>query len=59
MSGRRGQILGFDTREGWQGWQQVQCHMPEAEMGDLIMELRSATMGVGSFEAEFDHLQDM
>ncbi len=33
--------------------------MPEAEMGDLIMELRSATMGVGSFEATFDHLQDM
>ncbi len=34
--------------------------MPAAEMGDLIMELRSATMGgVGSFRSEFDHLQDM
>ena len=59
VSGRRGHILGFDTRDGWPGWQEVQCHMPAAEMGDLIMELRSATMGVGSFKSEFDHLQDM
>src|SRR6185436_11995467 len=23
LSGRRGQILGFDTREGWPGWDRV------------------------------------
>ena len=31
MSGRRGQILGFDTREGWEGWDVVRAKMPEAE----------------------------
>jgi len=47
--GRRGQILGFDTREGWTGWDRVRAMMPEAEIGDLIVELRSATAGAGSF----------
>ena len=38
MSGRRGQILGFDTREGWDGWDMVRVQMPESEIGDLIIE---------------------
>ena len=45
LSGRRGQILGFDTREGWQGWDMVRAMMPESEIGDLIIEVRSATAG--------------
>ena len=49
LSGRRGQILGFDTREGWSGWDRVRAMMPEAEIGELIVELRSATAGAGSF----------
>ena len=49
LSGRRGQILGFDTREGWPGWDRVRAMMPEAEIGELIVELRSATAGAGSF----------
>ena len=27
LSGRRGQILGFDTREGWDGWDTVRAQM--------------------------------
>ena len=56
---RRGQILGFDTRPGWDGWDIVQAHMPEAEISDLIVELRSVTSGVGTFEAKFDHLAEL
>jgi elongation factor G len=59
MSGRRGQILGFDTREGWGGWDTVRVQMPEAEIGDLIIEVRSATAGVGSFTFKFDHMQEL
>ena len=33
--------------------------MPEAEMAGLIVELRSATAGVGSFSARFDHLAEL
>ena len=56
---RRGQILGFDAREGWPGWDSVQAYIPQAEMEDLIVELRSATAGVGTFRAQFDHLAEL
>jgi elongation factor G len=59
MAGRRGQILGFDTREGWDGWDVVRVQMPEAEIGDLIVEVRSATAGVGSFTFKFDHMAEL
>jgi elongation factor G len=59
LSGRRGQILGFDTREGWQGWDTVRAQMAEAEIGDLIIEVRSATAGVGSFTFKFDHMAEL
>ena len=59
ISTRRGQILGFDARPGWDGWDVVQAHMPESEMQNLIVELRSATAGVGTFTAEFDHLAEL
>jgi elongation factor G len=59
MSGRRGQILGFDTREGWTGWDVVRALMPESEIGDLIIEVRSATAGVGTFTAKFDHMAEL
>jgi elongation factor G len=59
MSGRRGQILGFDTRDGWEGWDIVRVQMPEAEIGDLIVEVRSATAGVGSFSFKFDHMAEV
>jgi elongation factor G len=59
LSGRRGQILGFDTREGWDGWDVVRAKMPESEIGDLIVEVRSATAGVGSFTFKFDHMAEL
>jgi len=59
LSGRRGQILGFDTREGWTGWDCVRATMPEAEIGDLIVELRSATAGAGSFTRQFDRMAEV
>lgn len=58
-SGRRGQILGFDAKNGWSGWDEVQIQMPQSEMHDLIIELRSMTLGVGTFEWKFDHLQEL
>lgn len=56
---RRGQILGFDARPGWDGWDVVQATMPQSEIGDLIVELRSATAGVATFRAVFDHMAEL
>ncbi len=59
VSGRRGQILGFGAKQGWKGWDEVSAQMPEAEMHDLINELRSITLGIGTFHWKFDRLQEI
>jgi elongation factor G len=59
VSGRRGQLMGFDARPGWKGWDVVEALIPEAEIADLIIELRSATAGVGTFTAEFDNMAEV
>ncbi len=59
ITGRRGQILGFDVRHGWPGWDTVSAHMPQAEILDLIVELRSLTLGVGTYTWKYDHLQEL
>lgn len=59
VSGRRGQILGYDAKAGWEGWDVVSAHLPRAELHDLIVELRSLTLGVGTYADKFDHLQEL
>ncbi len=59
VAGRRGQLLGYDARPGWEGWDVVESLMPQSELGDLIIELRSISAGVASFEAIFDHMQEL
>ncbi|MGE0743781.1 MAG: elongation factor G [Rhodospirillales bacterium] len=59
VSQRRGQILGYTPKEGWEGWDTISAHMPQSEIHDLIVELRSLTQGVGTFHAAFDHLQEL
>ena len=59
VTGHRGQLLGFDGRDGWPGWDTVKAHMPESEIGSLIIELRSATSGVGTFTFTHDHMAEL
>ena len=59
VSGRRGQLTGFDARPGWKGWDTVDAQMPLSELHNLIIELRSLTQGVGTYETEFDHLAEL
>lgn len=59
VTARRGQILGYDSRPGWSGWDVISATIPEAEIGDLIVELRSVTAGVGTFSTRFDHLAEL
>lgn len=59
VSGRRGQILGYEGIGNWQGWDNVIAYLPQAEMHNFIVELRSLTLGVGSFHWEYDHLQEV
>jgi elongation factor G len=59
ISGRRGQIQGYDAKPGWEGWDVVTAQIPRAELHDLIVELRSVTLGVGTYGERFDHLQEL
>lgn len=59
ISKRRGQILGFAAKDGWKGWDQVNAYMPQSELHDLIVDLRSLTLGVGTFDWTFDHLAEL
>ncbi len=59
ISGRRGQILGFDARPDRKDWDEVSVQLPQSEMHDLIIDLRSITLGVGTFVWEFDHLHEV
>ncbi|BCP54582.1 elongation factor G [Kaistia sp. 32K] len=56
---RRGQLLGFDAKPEWPGWDVVEAEIPESEMRGLIVELRSATAGVGTYSSRFDHLAEL
>lgn len=56
---RRGQILGYEAKEGWPGWDAIRAHIPQGEMHDLIVSLRSLSQGTGFFEWSFDHLQEV
>jgi elongation factor G len=59
VTGRRGQILGYEGVSDWKGWDTVSAYLPQAEMQNFIIELRSLTMGVGFFSWEYDHLQEV
>ncbi|AIE76031.1 MULTISPECIES: elongation factor G [unclassified Synechocystis] len=59
VSGHRGQILGYEGRSDWKSWDQVTAHLPQAEMQNFIIELRSLTLGVGTFTWQYDHLQEV
>lgn len=56
---RGGQILGYDAKPDWPGWDVVNAYLPQSEMQNVIVELRSQTMGVGSFTWAFHHLQEL
>ena len=58
LTGRRGQILGYAERPDWAGWDDVEALVPTAELHDLIIELRSQTVGLGTYRHRFDHLAE-
>lgn len=55
----RAQILGFDARQGWDGWEVIQVNMPESEMQNLITEIRSISQGIGTYESRFSHYAEL
>ena len=59
VSGKRGQILGYEAKRNWNGWDEINAQIPQGEMHDLIVTLRSLSQGTGFFEWRYDHLQEV
>ena len=59
VTGKRGQIMGYEAKGHWNGWDEINAQIPQGEMHDLIVTLRSLSLGTGFFEWAFDHLQEV
>jgi len=56
MNGLRGQILGYGATQDRQGWDEVTANVPQGELWDYIIELRTLTQGLGYYTWKFSHL---
>lgn len=59
LSGHRGQIMGYQRCRDWLNWDQATAYLPQAEMQNFIIELRSLTLGVGFFDWQPHHFQQV
>jgi elongation factor G len=59
VTGRRGQILSFEADSELPGWERLMAYLPQAEMKGFIVELRSASAGLGSYVARHDHYAEL
>lgn len=59
ITSKRGQILGYDRIADWNNWDTVTGYLPQAQMHDFIIELRSLSLGVGFFNWKQAHLQEV
>ncbi|HEY0092830.1 MAG TPA: hypothetical protein VGB96_00835, partial [Archangium sp.] len=59
VTSHRGQILGFDTHPEVPGWEVLTAYVPQAEMQGFIVELRSASSGLGGFVTRHDHYSEL
>jgi elongation factor G len=56
LNGRRGRVLGMDTKDGVQV---ITASVPQAELFSYATELRSITGGRGTFTATLDRYEDV
>ena len=56
LNGRRGRVLGMDTKDGMQV---ITASVPQAELFSYATELRSITGGRGTFTATLDRYEDV
>lgn len=56
LNGRRGQILGYGASPSRSGWDEINAHVPQAELWDYIIDLRTLSQGLGYYTWKFSHL---
>jgi elongation factor G len=59
IASHAGQMLGFDVDPGAKGWEIFRALVPGSALSAFANDVRAATQGVGYFETEFDHYEEM
>jgi elongation factor G len=59
VSAHHGQMLGFDADPDAKGWEIFEAMLPGAALHDFANDLRAASQGVGHFDAELDHYEEL
>lgn len=59
VTARRGQILGLEADPDREGFDIVRAEIPASDMRDLIIDIRSASSGVGTFTFRHDHMAEL
>jgi len=57
VTSKRGMIKDNKQREGWVGYEVLEAEMPGCEILNLIIDVKSLSEGLGSFEHEFERMQ--
>ncbi len=54
-----GHVLGFDGDPEAKGWNIFKALLPAHTLDELVHTVRSSTQGIGYFESEFDHFEEL
>ena len=57
VTSKRGMIKDNKQKEGWIGYEVLEAEMPGCEILNLIIDVKSLSEGLGSFEHEFERMQ--
>jgi elongation factor G len=57
VTSKRGMIKENQQKDGWAGYEVLEAEMPGCEIFDLIIEVKSLTEGMGTFEHVFERMK--
>ena len=57
VTSKRGMIQENKQKEGWTGFEILEAELPGCEIFNLIIDVKSLTEGMGSFEHEFEQMK--
>ena len=57
VTSKRGMIKDNKQKEGWVGYEVLEAEMPGCEILNLIIDVKSLSEGLGSFDHEFERMQ--
>ena len=57
VTSKRGMIKDNKQKEGWVGYEVLEAEMPGCEILNLIIDVKSLSEGLGSFEHKFERMQ--